>query len=766
MAPTPTDHSQPPRWLLIALIAQAALLWGTWISLMWFARSHWDTFLSIPIDLARLMLLVGSIVLSGLAGLSIWQSRSPAAVRVYGWWQATVRTPLGWLLVVLLAAAGTWLGVNQAHIWIGRRLLSLFFLTWLLIVLLAHPDLHEESFQRRFWLIVPAIVLLLGLGVRVWWLLADMVWIDEGFHMSAAAGMLAGKNIAPANMFFPQDIIIPPWRGFAFGIYKLWAGIFGLGLLQMRAMAYLFGLLALLLLYFTIRLWYDQRTALVGVSLSSLTWLLMMSTLGRTDSLPMFAVSLTLYTHVYATRHKQLWLHAVVGLLAGLSLETHFAVAPLIFVWSAYYAIDYVIRVITNRRILQSAPLWPFIAGLLPILIAYVIVHIYLLPYPAGFFDTIARFAPKHSFILSQIRRSGIRFNQYWGEAPFEPVLIIVSTVAAILRRQESDRHWLSLFGLGVLGYTLLGSDPQIHHTIYGLPIWLAGLGPLITRGWSRDPSSLSPARLGAFIVIVCLVMNSTVQELVIDSASREFFDAEYSTVADVIRQYTHPGVAIVTPPIYIPYLIDQTHVFLHSQYPGVQRGPFLAGKEPNYYWQTILLETWPAVRIEQPIKYFEELRIQIEYFRAFQAEEIAPHIWWIDWNAWKTDLGAPPDETQTPLLLAAHQPTSSAAAGNTLTFLTIWANRQALNNDVDVTVSLKDEVGRSVAATTQPIVGGWDESQTSDWGQPSFHDATLSLALPDDLPPGAYTLTLTIEGDPGLCQPWCEMDLGPVLVP
>jgi len=766
LSPTRDDRTRLPRWLIILLIAQAALLWGLWIGLMWFLRRPWPTFLSVRIDLARLLLFIGTIAFSGITLLAVWKRRSTVLIKAFGWLQAVSGTPLGWVLIAGAIAAASYLGVDQPKIWFGHRLLSLFFLAAALIVLLAHPRIQDSAFRKKLLIVLPLIGLVIGLAVRVWWLLDDVVWIDEGFHLSAAAGMLAGKNIAPANMFFPQDIIIPPWRGFAFGVYKLWAGLFGLGLIQMRALAYVFGVLALLLLYGTLRLWYDQRTALVGVSMSSLTWLLMMSTIGRTDSLPMFAVSLTLFAHVYAMRHEKLWLHAIVGVIAGLSLETHFAVAPLLFVWTAYYAIDYVLRGIANRRILQSAPLWPFLVGLLPILVGYVIVHIYLLPNPAGFFNTIESFIPQQSLILSQLRRSGIRFNQYWAEAPFEPVLIILSVVAALLRWQESDRHWLLLFGLGILGYTFLGSDPQIHHTVYGLPIWLAGLGPLVTYGWLRKPDKLGAAHIGAFLVIASLILNSTAQELVIDSESREYYDTEYGEVADVIRQYTEPGVAIITPPIYIPYLIDHTQVFLHSQYPGVQRGPFLAGQEPNYYWQTILLETWPAIRIEQPIQYFRELRIQVEYAQSFHAEEIAPYIWWIDWNTWTTDLSAPPDEIETPLLLVAHQPAQSVGAGDTLKLQTVWTNREALTEDIDVTVSLRNAEGQAVAAETAPLIGGWDDTATAAWDQPSFHDAAFTLTLPDDLPAGDYDLYLTIESDPGLCQPWCEVSIGSVTIP
>lgn len=764
MTETQPDSTGLPRWLLFLLVAQAVLLWGLWIGVVWFARPHWTTFLSVPIALARWLIFAGSILLSGLAGWSIWRAASPLALRLYAGWQAVVGTPLGWVMVALLAAGGAWLGVDQPAIWIGYRLLSLFFLTWLLIVLLAHPRQHDEGFQRRVWWIVPVVVLGIGTAIRVGWVLADQVWTDEGFHLSAAAGMLAGKSIAPANMFFPSNVIIPPWRGFAFGIYRLWAGLFGLGLLQMRALAFLFGLLALPFIFGSLQLWYDRRTALVGTSLISLAWLLMMSSLGRNDSLPMLAVGITLFAHLYAWKHDRPILHALVGLLVGLSLETHFAVAPIVLAWSAFYAIDYARQAMAARRLFVRAPLWPYLAGLLPVIAAYLVVHVALLPDPAGFLRTFRAFVSDRNFGFDRVSSTLARLHLYWVEAPFEPLLIAISLLAALLRRSEADRHWLGLFALTLLGYALLGTDPQISHTIYALPIWLAGLGPLVTRGWGRQRWMEGLLPLGVYLVIASLLANSTLQELVIDHESRVYFDARYTEEAAVIRQYLHPGDAVIAPPIYIPYLIDDTQTFLHNYFPGAERGPLLAGEDPSRYWQTVLLETWPTIRIEAEGYVNPEVPIQIDYTRALHAVEIAPHIWYVDRDVWTVDLPAPPADISTPLLLVAHQP--PLRAGSTLTLQSAWANRQALSDDIDVTVSLRNEKGQPAAATTEPLIGGWDETPTSAWDRPGFHDAAFTMPLPVDLPAGTYSLHLTVESPPALCQPWCDVTLGPVTIP
>jgi hypothetical protein len=382
-----------------------------------------------------------------------------------------------------------------------------------------------------------------------------------------------------------------------------------------------------------------------------------------------------------------------------------------------------------------------------------------------GFFSTVESFAPDRNLVLWQLNNMKGRIFLYWTEAPLEPVLIAVSAIAALLRRQASDRHWLWLLGLLLLGYTLLGSDPQISHTIYGLPIWLAGLGPLVAYGWKRQPWAFGIWHLGAFLVVASLVLNSTLQELVINTESRRYFDAEYTEEADVIRQYTEPGDAIIAPPIYVPYLIDHTRIFLHNYQPGVLRGPLLAEEDPNHYWQTILLETQPAIRID-PANYVNpELDVQIDYTYALHAEKIVPHIWWIDWDAWVIDLSDPPAELDTPLTLYAHQLPETAAAGDTLSLVTVWINREALDQAVEVTVSLSDESGESVAEVTEPLISGRAGTSTSEWSQPSFHDAAFELALPANLPAGDYTVQVSVVGHPDLRQPHCTVTLGTLTV-
>jgi hypothetical protein len=260
-------------------------------------------------------------------------------------------------------------------------------------------------------------------------------------------------------------------------------------------------------------------------------------------------------------------------------------------------------------------------------------------------------------------------------------------------------------------------------------------------------------------------VLNSTLQELVIDIESRQFFDAQYTAETDVIRQYTEPGVAIITPPIYIPYLIDHTRIFLHNYQPGVLRGPLLAGEGPNHYWQTILLETQPAVRIEATNYINPELEVQIDYTRALHAEEIAPHIWWIDWDAWVIDLAEPPAALDTPLTLYAHHLPETATAGDILSLETVWVNREALDQAVEVSVSLIDDSREIVAEVTGPLVSGWAGAPASEWSQPSFHDAAFQLALPADLPARVYTVQVSVVGPPDLCQPHCDVSLGTLTV-
>jgi hypothetical protein len=104
-----------------------------------------------------------------------------------------------------------------------------------------------------------AIVTVIGLGVRVGFLLFDWVWTDEGFYLSTATNMLTRLQVAPAAMRLPEDIPIYPLFGYGIGIYGLWARLVGVSLTKARLLSYLLGLISLPFIYLTVRRCMDSQ---------------------------------------------------------------------------------------------------------------------------------------------------------------------------------------------------------------------------------------------------------------------------------------------------------------------------------------------------------------------------------------------------------------------------------------------------------------------------------------------------------------------------
>jgi hypothetical protein len=769
---SPTSPSQPQTipverrvfWLKALLAGLAAGQWLLAAALTVFFPPSWDSLFGQPVGplAAGAMLLAGA--LSALAG-AVWLIVPDEALRrAYQAVERISHSPL-WMglplgLAALAALAGQFLYGRE---WFGYAIMAIqlggaaLFCYWLA------PAAWEP---RPRALVISAIVLLaLGLIIRLGFVFADFIWTDEGFHLSATAGMLQGKTIAPETMRFPDDILIGPWRGYLFGVYGPWARLFGLGLTQQRLLAYVVGLIALALIFGTVRRWYGQSTAWVTTGLIALSFLFLQSTRARCDTIPLAAIALTAYALTRAEEKTTPWPHALVGLLAALSLEGHFVNVIFFPVWGGFYAADYLKRAIKARKLIVGAPLWYFLIGFLPGVAAYLTVHVLLLPHPEAWLANTQGVAGEGSSLAGRLGVYVERWRIYAGFAPLDLVLIAAALIAALIRRAAPDRRWLLLFGLSQVGYLAAAPQAEISHTIYGLPFFFGAAGALITYGLGQEERPGRPvARIVLYGIALALIIHGVGTARLRDLVRRSWASTNQPTVS-AIQARIPPGANLIAPPSMIPYLVE--YHFLHPYYWDVIRGPALAGEAVLPYWQNILLETWPAAQIKRPSQ-FRELPIFASYIDALDAEEVVDGLWVIDQDGLVIDAPYTTLDPSAALQMVAHRGPEVDAGGDSLTVQTVWVTRGALSGDYALRAMLIDGEGTMVAQSEAAMTGTQGEP-TGEWTPYDFQGVQAAIPLTGDLA-GEYTLRLAVADpddgrSPAACGAGCVVEVGMVSV-
>jgi hypothetical protein len=773
---TATQPQTLPLWLRAVLTTQAAVQWAAFAAVVWFLPDGWVTVFNLSPPRAGALMLIVAGILSLLATLAWLLPRNTLLLAAYGILERVSRHPITVVVVGLCVAASLYF-FQEAYLlgWAGHVLLGVQVLLIALLLYLTNPvDWLEQD--GRTLALVPVFVILLGLGLRLWMMLCDFVWTDEGYRLGAIANMLQGKGLTPLMSHFPDNVSITPWRGYAFALYGLWARIFGLGLMRARALSYILGALALFPIHATTRMLYDRRTALLTTSFAALSLLFMRTTIARNDAFPMLAMSGVVWLHVYACQREKPLLHVAVGLLAGLALETHLTVLVVFVAVGGYYAVDYLTGVLRKEaRWLRAAPLWYFLAGAIPGLVLFYVVHVVIPPYSLErFMASMGTGTPGGSlasvgnFVAWRLDTAGYRLRVLWRFSWPESLLILAATLAALIRRTKGDRHWLLLMVFLQLGYILVEVNGTIRHTLYGLPILLGSTGALITYGLGRQEGTSSLWRRLAYAGIVVTLVAWAVGNIQEHNQGRLIWKNERQPVLEYIRANLPPDSGIIAPASYYPYLIEYQN-FLHPYHPIVDKGPALIGMETEAYWQNVLLETWPVARIEAPEYPNPQLAVHLTYMAARHAEEVVPGLWVVADGDLRTDAAYVQTDGDAALLMVAHVSLPpSVEAGSTLRLDSLWITRSDIGEDYLATLALLNAEGQPVVEAEQQLVSGWAGVPTSGWSANQFHDAALIVELPGDLAPGVYRLHLSLytqTGGGSACEPGCRFVVDEVRV-
>lgn len=755
-----SDSEWLPAWVTSVLAIQAGLLWAFSIAVHVFFQEGWATLLRIPRSIIAPGTVAAAATLTAIT-VFVWAfRRSSRLLAAYAWARGVAATRIVLLPIAVCVIATAWL---WAHEWDGMVLLGYVFALTAYSLYRTGGWSRDSGTALRLQMVLPAIAITAGLGFRLWLVGVDNIWTDEGFHISASIGMMLGKAIAPATMHFPDHVIIPPWRGIAFGFYGIWARLVGVGLLQQRLLAYLFAAMALLLICGAASLWYGHHAGIATAGVASLTVLLLHSTVGRGDSIPLFAVAASTLIYAFAVHKSNPAWHIAVGAVVALSLEAHFGLALFLVAFGLAYFFDYFKLVSRTRRVIQPAPLWYYLLGAVPFAILYLILHIALLPSEGAIARTADVFLPDGNLLLWRLTTGWQRITQFWSFAPFDVLLIAGGTIGALIRRTESDWRWIILMASTQIAYVMLGAEVSVSHTIYGLPIFILPVGALFA------PTDLRAVRVSDWAIsytAICLGLSAVlIQTINLRARDRTYWDNIYAPIVAEIMEEVPRDEAIIAPPQIIARLPGYRR-FLHTYYPGAARGPALAGIAPEVYWQSVILEEWPLARVETFPQPNAEIRTHASYMAARQAIELVPHLWIVN-DGGITELE--PRTADSDLQVVAYQfLPQHACAGDKGEFNTLWVSRSSISERYLSTIILRTEQEAIVVTERLPIRSGWAGSTTDMWGAAEFHNVQYHLALPSTLESATYTVWLEIGNDaasPMECAPNCEVVIGQIEV-
>ena len=760
-----------PAWLRRILAVMALVQAGFAVAATAFVPEGWTSLYGLPLASARVLAVGAAVLVAALAALAGVAPANGLLVGAYRRIESLRCHPASFSLPLLLLVPFI---AYLPSAWAGHMLLAAQSAFAALALYLADPQARAGR-AGRWAAVAAALVIGAGLGLRLWFMLAGNFGPDEGMTLNAAANMARGRGLTPELTDGPGLPRHRPDWGRAMLLYGLWARWFGMGVIPIRTLGLLFGLLALVPLFEVAWLWYGPRTALLTAGLGAVSYLGLLSVAGRNNALPMFAFGVTLLTHVYLCQRERAAPHFWVGLLAALSLETHLLALALITALAGTYLVRYLGGVRRGKGWLRADPLWFFALGLAPGLAAYIFMHFLTLSHPERLVDYLFGYSAPTGLgenLLAGFRIAGLRYTRLWAVSPAEMLLLAASAAAALVRRAPADRHWLALLAFNEVGYFLFGPTNVVNndYTAYALPILLAGAGALFTHGLRREERAGPVWAHAGYAGVAAAVIAYSISDIRDNIGTYQQDDAIRRPLAEYVRAHIPPGETIMGIDYYYPYFTDYTYLFTPAPHTDSIIAPALAGMEHDAYWLEVLLDAWPRAMLEShffpPSRRLDGDTLAGSYMAARHAEHPMDWLWVVPDDGLVTDspYAAP---NGAALQMVAHAPPGQVSPGQPFDWYTIWVARAGVGVDVRVAFTLADSQGRVYEVGQQLLVGGWSGTRTTAWQPSRFYDVTFALTPPVGLPPGAYRLriSLTPSGTDAPCAPQCEFEAGEVIV-
>jgi 4-amino-4-deoxy-L-arabinose transferase-like glycosyltransferase len=391
-------------------------------------------------------------------------------------------------------------------------------------------------------------------------------WSDEGWFACPAYnlafhGFMGTSVLEPSGHFLnaylrgiqQRTYVVPPLY---IVLLAGWFRVFGFGLLTMRALSTLWGVVAMLALFLLIRKLINGTVALLAAGILACDFTFVWASAeGRMDAM-CTALSLTaLALYVNLRESRFLWAFIGANVCIAAAFLTH-PNAMMAFAGLVYLAWHY------DRKRIRFSHL---LIGATPYVVALAAWSFYILQDPADFrVQFLANAAGRGSVRLEGLLqpwnavwkevllRYGVfySFDHVWwvpGSRSTWMVAILVMYFGAALflwsrrevRANDGQKVLLVLLGIWFLVMTFFVGFKTPMYLVYVIPLWDAVLALCVWKCWS---SGRVARGLGAAALAVFVVLN---WQALMTKRSENSYTSEYQPSVAFLRPYTDQGARV-----------------------------------------------------------------------------------------------------------------------------------------------------------------------------------------------------------------------------
>ena len=490
---------------------------------------------------------------------------------------------------LLIAVIGQFLMYVMKYEWLG---LGVYAAAAALFIMADYAGRGREERET----ISPVYELLFFLGIiavavffRTWQIdtLPAGCYRDEGQNGTEAINIMQGIELDGTKL----PVYIERWtQNAAMYMYLIAASFkfFGIGVLQIRAVSIVLGVLCIPAFYFLLRHLFGVRMALLGAFLMAVTrWHINFSRIGFLGILTVFFVVTCMYFAYRVYRKRTVFDFVMLGVNTALALYTYLA-GRLIPVGLVLF---FIYILVTEAKFYVNN--WKSIlAALAAFLIVVGPLGIYAAQHPQNFSSrasTVSIFnqemlheiggryvekdgkTPKHwtKLYMENVKNTLFMFNHTGDGNPRhnfhdQPMLDFITGIFFMLGILYSLYHWrkpryfllLALFAAFLQAGLLSTESPQAYRTIVEIPVVLVfamiALQKVFSRAYDQYGKSFMPAlTISACLMMAVIAVNNYL--LYFDKwASNPGSWAEFSTDEYMMGKYVHDlgpdWIAIVDP--------------------------------------------------------------------------------------------------------------------------------------------------------------------------------------------------------------------------
>ena len=403
--------------------------------------------------------------------------------------------------------------------------------------------------QLRATSCLVSVNLIMGCALLAFLLIAatrfpSLLWTDEGYMVTVTMGWTRLGQLTPLYL---QPAPVQSFSSI-YMLQSLWFRVFGVSLFSGRIFIFLIALLVLGIVYLTVHGMYSSTAAWSAVILGAGAFLF--QNYLRTDIGVAFFIALAFLLYILAERKRITWLHILVGITVGISMDGHPNAYRFGLGFGLAYIVEYALQLFQRRRFfIDWRVIYLMMGGLIGVG-AYFFFYSHITTY----FTSAAGAA---RFALSFDKAWDILVNQFNTALRTTPLLIggaLVGIVIAVRRHSSFDRLLLIVLVVSMLSIAILYGYTRTYYLIHNLvPLILLSAGAFWSLEQLSTKAITTGVNIGLAVVTCALVIGGML------SSEGQGYN-RILTFADRIREVVPREASFVgVDPLYIP-MYDYPH--------------------------------------------------------------------------------------------------------------------------------------------------------------------------------------------------------------